>query len=464
MAHLVDPLPDHDTVAILGFGASGRAALRLLRHFKKQVIVSDQQLGEVEPQEGVRFQGGAHDIGDATAVVLSPSLNPEWPENQAKPALQPIFARFADGSLLGLSEVELGLRAFNRPYIAVGGTDGKSTTAALTHALAEAFGYQAVLGGNSWRAFCDVAMDADESVDLAVVEISAFQLHQPHGIRPPVAIATNIASDHLDHYANFDDYVRAKSALFMNQSEGDVAVLNRDDERLRSLGEALRSKGAEVVYFSNQPLQSESGAGEEDELLTVRRGGRTLQFAAERMALPGAHNRRNALAAISALMHVGHRSANIDKLFRILSEFRGLPHRVAFVRELDGVRYYNDSKATNVHAACVGIRAMTGPTIAIVGGVEKGLSLDELWEALAARGRLVVAIGDLRERLAAEAPATLPVLAADSLEDAVQLARSHAKAGDAVLLAPASSSFDMFRSFEERGERFEAAVQALREA
>lgn len=464
MAHLVDPLPEHTLVAVLGYGASGKAATRLLRRFGKTVIVADAMLKNPEPVEGVRFHPGSHEIGDATAVVLSPSLNPEWPENQKKASLQDIYARIQQGSLLALSEVELGLRAWNRPSIAVGGTDGKSTTAALTHALAEAFGYTAVLGGNSWRAFSDVALDAADDVNLAIVEISAFQLHQPHGIRPPVAITTNLAFDHLDHYADFDAYVRAKSALFLNQGSDDVAILNGDDLRLRELGQTLNSRGVRVAYFSNQAHDADVpvGAGEEDGLLTIQRDGRTLLIRAQQLALAGAHNRRNVMAAVLALMHVGHRSANISELYRILSEFRGLPHRVAFVREHEGIAYYNDSKATNVHAACVGIRSMTRPTVAIIGGVDKHLALDELWEALAIRGRFVIAIGELRARIVEEIPTFLPVLAAESMPEAVELARTYAQTGDAVLLAPASSSFDMFRSFEERGDIFEAAVRALK--
>lgn len=460
MAHLIDPLPNHQTVAVLGYGASGKAAVRLLRHFGKDVIVSDQFLTNPPALQGVRFHVGRVSVDDATAVVLSPSFNPEWPENREKPELASVYARMSEGFLEALSEVELGLRAFHRPYIAVGGTDGKSTTAALTHALAKGFGYKAVLGGNSWRAFSDVVMESADA-DLAVVEISAFQLHRPHGIHPPVAITTNLAFDHLDHYAGWEDYAAAKAAMFANQGTSDTAILYAGDPHLQRLGEELRERGVNVVYFDNQECTSAVGAGEADGLVTVQRDGRMLQFRDTSIALPGAHNRRNVMAALLALLHVGHRRATMVELAEILANFQGLPHRICFVREHQGVRYFNDSKATNVHAACVGIASMDRPTVAIVGGVEKNLELDALWTALAPHGRAVIAMGELRERLVREAPTSLPVFAAGSMEEAVSLAAQQAHEGDAVLLAPASSSFDMFKSFEERGEVFERLVKSL---
>lgn len=461
MAQLVDPLPHHDLVAVLGFGASGRAATRLLKHFGKRVIVADMHLQDPPDWSGVDFRLGSHDIGEARAVVLSPIFNPEWPENRAKASLAQVYARIDSAEVEALSEVELGLRAFDRPYIAVGGTDGKSTTAALTHALAAAFDYRAVLGGNSWRAFSEVALEASEEVELAIVEISAFQLHQPHGIRPRVAITTNLAYDHLDHYAGLEDYLRAKKALYLNQHTGDTAVLNGDDARLQALGTELEERGVRVVYFGNAPLTGAFGAGEEAGVIQLRQGASILQVDASWSPLQGAHNRRNIMAALAALTQVGAKQPSMPALEEALRGFAGLPHRVAFVRERAGVRFYNDSKATNVHAACVGLRAMDRPTVAIVGGVDKRLALDGLWDAVAACGGRVVALGELRTRLRDEAPPQIEVRDADSMEAAVKLAADWAREGEAVLLAPASSSFDMFRSFEDRGERFEAAVRAL---
>lgn len=457
----VDPLPAHALVAVLGYGASGRAATNLLRAMDKRVWVSDRQGAPDREDPGVVFRFGENSVGDASVAILSPGLNPEWPENANNPALAQLWARVEAGELRLMSEVELGLRAFGRPWIGIGGTDGKSTTAAMTHHLALAFGERTALGGNSWEAFSAVALEADAATTLAVAEVSAFQLHRPHGMKPKVAILTNIARDHLDHYASFDDYVRAKEALFMNQAEGDWAVLNADDPVARDLGLRLEVRGVGVAWFANGDAQGAFAAGERGDELVLRFQGQEITAPFSALSLAGAHNRRNALAASLALTLALGRLPDADAWRARLGNFKGLPHRVAFVREHRGVRYFNDSKATNVHAACIGIHAMDRPTVAIVGGVDKRLDLAPLFEALAARTHTIVAIGELREGLRALCPSSIAFVEAESMDAAVSAAASAARSGDAVLLAPASSSFDMFKSFEHRGELFEAAVRAL---
>lgn len=465
MSTLTDPFPEHASAGVHGYGASGRAATKLLRVLGKKVVVADAHYNQTPPEiDGVRFQIGSHAIADVHAHVLSPSLNPEWPENQKKPELQALYQSVQQGSSTAISEIELALRAYAKPFIAIGGTDGKSTTAALTHAVGSAFGHQSVLGGNSWRALSDVVLEnIDAPVDTVVVEISAFQLHRPHQIHPNVAILTNIAADHLDHYADFGAYVDAKLAMFAHQHAGDSAILCRGDAQAEKLAETLEARGVRVLWFGNQALGAGEGAGETDAALHFRVGDVAFDVPLDTITVLGPHNRRNVMASVLAWVALTGTAPGRDALHEALKAFHGLPHRVRYVGEVGGVAYYNDSKATNVHAACVGIASMTRPTIAIVGGVEKHLSLDALWTALAVRGRMVIAIGELQDRIAAEAPASLPVLRATSMEEAVKIAQEKADAGDAVLLAPTSSSFDMFRSFEARGDAFEAAVRALAE-
>lgn len=456
-----DPLAEHSTVAVLGYGASGRAATRLLRRLGKSVIVADQGLTEAPSVEGVTFHAGSHDIGDATAVILSPSFNPEWPENRTKTSLRDIFSRMDRGELTVMSEVELGIRAWRRPVIAVGGTDGKSTTAALTHALGPAFDVSCVLGGNSWQAFSDVALDAPDDAEVAVVEISAFQLHRPHHIHPNVAIFTNLAFDHLDHYANFEDYAAAKFSMFQHQGEGDAAVFFDDAGRAHAQAHHLQNRGVEVLQFQNSTAHQEDGGSEDQDILTVRWNELRIDVPFDAIRLKGAHNRRNVMAALLSWMLLLKRMPDEAKMREILGTFSGLPHRVAHVRTLDDVAYVDDSKATNVHAACVGIRSMSQPIVAIVGGVDKGLDLAPLWDALAEHGKLVIAIGELQSRIVEEAPDVLRVRRAASMEEAVQLAQAEAEAGDVVMLSPASSSFDMFASFSARGDQYAQAVLAL---
>lgn len=463
MSSLTDPFPHESTLGVHGYGASGRAATRLLRHLNKSVVVADAHYqGEPPLLEGVRFIIGAHALEGVGVHVLSPSLNPEWPENQQKQVLRPLYEQIQRGDAIAISEIELALRAYNRPTIAIGGTDGKSTTAALTHALRNAFDRTAILGGNSWRALSEVVLEhANAPTDVAVVEISAFQLHRPHHIHPQVAILTNIAADHLDHYADFDAYVDAKFAMFGHQKSGDTAVLCRGNARIDALATQLEGRGVRVLWFGNDTLEAGEGAGEKDGQIAIRTREASLDIPYDAITVLGPHNRRNVMAGVLAWIAQTGSSPDRDALHRVLNDFRGLPHRVRYVREVDGVAFYNDSKATNVHAACVGIASMTRPTIVIVGGVEKRLSLDALWEALKDHGRMIVAIGELQARIAAEAPASLPVLRVSSMDEAVRVAHREARPGDAVLLAPTSASFDMFKSFEARGDAFEAAVHAL---
>lgn len=464
MPSLHDPFPTHKRIGVHGYGASGRAATDLLRALGKEVVVADAHYQGTPPTlDGVRFAIGTHTLENIALHVLSPSLNPEWPENQKKPLLTALFHAFEEATAQGISEIELAMRVLDRPVIAIGGTDGKSTTAALTYALRDAFAQRAILGGNSWRALSEVVLEhAEQPVDTAVVEISAFQLHRPHSIHPRVAILTNIAADHLDHYACFEDYVDAKCAMFLNQGPGDTAILGRGDARVDALGTALQQRGVRVLWFGNETLAAEEeGAGETQDGLVVRVGDVAFEVPLDTITVLGPHNRRNVMAALLAWVARTDAAPDCDALHRALKDFRGLPHRVRFVREVDGVAYYNDSKATNVHAACVGVTSMTRPTIAIVGGVEKQLKLDALWEALKVRTKRVVAIGALQDRIVREAPKELVVQRASSMEQAVRVAHGAAEPGDAVLLAPSSASFDMFKSFEDRGDAFEAAVHSL---
>ena len=489
---IIDPLGAHERVAVLGLGASGLAACRLLRALGKQVVASDGRLTAPPPglPPGCELHLGAHELGGATAAVISPGLNPEWPENAANPALAPIWRAWRAGAIELISEVELGMRACDVPVVAVGGTDGKSTTAALTAHLLSGCGLPALLGGNSWRALSDVVLEATQAGAAAravVAEVSAFQLQDPHGMRPTVALMTNIANDHLDHYASEADYVRAKRHILRNLGPGATVALRASDPALRAWIEPATEAGCQVVSYDSAPYGSApygsgpgaaeplagvaSGAwveapGSTHGLLVVRAHGRSVTVPRAALPLPGDHNARNALAAMIAVAALAPPEVDDATLGRQLAAamgtFRGLPHRIEWVADVAGVRWYNDSKATNVHAACVGLGAMDRPTIAIVGGADKQLDLEPLIAALADRARATLVIGQLAARLEAEAAGRVPgIERCGTIERAVARAAQLAADGDAVLLAPACSSFDQFRSFEHRGEVFRELVLGL---
>ena len=451
---LRDPLAAHDRVAVLGMGASGRAACRLLGRLGKHVIASDRRSSRPDGLgDHVKFVGGGNTIGDATAVVVSPGLNPEWPENQQNPELQPIWNAARDGHVEIWSEIELAIAALDRPTITVGGTDGKSTTAAMIRGVLQTAGHDVVFGGNSWTALSEVVCNAT-SAEVCVAEVSAFQLWRGHRLHPRVSVLTNIAPDHLDHYAAEDDYVRAKLHIHAHMTDGDVAVINAEDPRLAATIPALVAQGVSVRRFG---LDSHSDGRAHVDRDVLRWADETMARTA--LTVPGRHNQKNALSAFLAARSIST-AVDVDTAARAFTEFHGLPHRLEHVREMDGVSWFNDSKATNVHAAVTGLRSLEAPIVAIVGGVDKQLELAELIDVLrSARG--VIAIGELRTRLVREVGGAFPIQTADDLESAIATARSVALPGDAVVLAPGCSSFDMFRSFEHRGDVFRDLVLTL---
>lgn len=464
---LRDPLPDHQNVAIIGLGEAGRAAAELLHHFGKNLIACDRR-ADVDPHalpHGTTIRTASHDITGATAVVLSPGANPEWPENRDSTFYASIRDAIQSRSHEVLSEVELAARALPVPLLTIGGTDGKSTTAALANHLLNATGRHAILGGNSWRALSAVVAQNPDATRI-VAEISAFQLWEPHGLHPRAAILTNIEPDHLDHYGTEQAYIAAKRHILRNLGNADTFVPYTRDVRIAPLAAEAERRGVQVAGFSNQkpPTRLTRGAWVEDDRFVVVLDGTTWQIPTSAMPLPGPHNLRNAMAALLgalALLEPQDRPGP-DQLEAALRTFSGLPHRVELVRERRGVRYWDDSKATNVHAAVTGIRSIPGTLVAIVGGVDKGLDLDPLIDALGRSTRATLVIGAIAERFCSEAADKLPcVERVLTMDDAVTRASQLAQPGDSVLLCPACSSFDMFRGFEHRGDVFQDAVRAL---
>lgn len=337
-----------------------------------------------------------------------------------------------------------------------------------------------LFGGNSWTALSEVLaehVESGSSPTVCVAEVSAFQLWRGHRLHPRVALMTNIAPDHLDHYSDEDAYVAAKCHIFEHLGEGDHAVLFADDPRLAALRASLQARGVGVHGYALEEPAADDGAGawsrrawvemegaEQVPALCVANGEFRYRVPASRLKVPGAHNRKNALAALLGVRELVSNPRRLEPSVagRVFAEFRGLPHRLEPVRERREVLWLNDSKATNIHAAVTGLGSLERPVVAIVGGVDKGLDLAPMFEALDASAHHVVIIGALAERFGRE----MGVRAwgyevALSMEAAVGAAAEAANPGDAVVLSPGCSSFDMFKSFEHRGEVFAQAVLAL---
>ena len=437
---------------VVGLGKSGLAVARFLASNGAQLLVNDQrdaqELGaaasEVQALGGQLFAGGhpPEAFEDLDLVVVSPGVPPLSVLDEVERRGVPV-----------ISEIELASRFIESPIVAVTGTNGKSTVTTLVGEMCARLGRPTFVGGNLGQPLIDVVGTPAGAADgLVVVELSSFQLERVAKMRAHVAVLLNVTPDHLDRYASVDAYAAAKARIFERQSENDFAILPADAPDLRELA---RGQGT-IVLFGG--LQGEVRVVDG----VVVDAASALRVPVAELKLRGSHNVANACAAALAARLMG---VHAEDIAAVLRDFAGLPHRMQYVGSVDGVEYIDDSKATNVGAAVAsidGLGGSNGGIVLIVGGVDKGGSYAPLRHRLAERGRAVVTLGEAAGLIEqAFGGAAIELSRASSMEEAVRRAADFARAGDTVLLAPACSSFDMFRSYAERGEVFQRAVHAL---
>jgi UDP-N-acetylmuramoylalanine--D-glutamate ligase len=363
----------------------------------------------------------------------------------------PAFAELTAAEKRGVrivGEVELAVAELRHaaPVVAVGGTNGKSTTTSLVGALLEAHGARTFTGGNLGE---PLALHADEAFDVVVLEVSSFQMERLETFAPRVALLLNVTDDHLDRYPSFDVYAAAKGNAFVRQTPADVAVVPFGDDVC--LREARRGHGRIVTFGPGGDVDVT-----DDAVVDRASGERYLRSA---MTLQGGHNALNVAAAIAAVRELGVAPATIR---RVLGAFAGLPHRMVLVGEIDGIRYYDDSKGTNVGAVVTALSGLREPkAVLIAGGRDKEGSYAPLAHALRVKGRAAVLIGEAADKIASAIDGAIPVEHAKTMDDAVRAGARLAQKGDAVLLSPACSSFDMFHDYKHRGDEFVRAVRAL---
>jgi UDP-N-acetylmuramoylalanine--D-glutamate ligase len=442
---------------VVGAGVSGLAAIRLLVAKGAQVTVADDRPWEAMGADAqATLQGlrlvplSAEEVSSAELVVLSPGVPRTRPE--LAPALEA-------GTLVG--EVELASWFIHLPMVGITGTNGKSTTTALVaHLLRQQHGDAVFAGGNLGEPLSTLALDPSKYV-AAAVELSSYQLESVVEAQFAVACWLNLTPDHTERYETLDMYAAAKRRLLMRRSVHGSAVLNAKDRYCAQAGLGL---GGAVRWFAASPtsdLATTMGVVLESETVARRaEDDRVERYHLDNPALLGLHNKANALAAIECARHLG---VPPDAVQAGLSTFRGLPHRLELLDELDGVRYYNDSKATNVDSAVTALSALGGPIFLIAGGKDKGAPWAPLVEAARGKVALVLSIGKAAPLVeAAFGPAGFEVVSAGTLEQAVAGARARATPGTQVVLSPACASFDQFRDYNHRGEVFRALVQGLK--
>jgi UDP-N-acetylmuramoylalanine--D-glutamate ligase len=462
MIELARAVPDAwrragSVVAIIGLGKSGVAAARLLAREGVRVYASDASDhpyagAAAEALKGVPWvdvEIGRHDldkIRHAAAVIVSPGVPPD----------APVLAAARHAGVEIVSELDLGFRALAALHpgtrsIAITGTNGKTTTTALVAHLLSAAGLQSTTAGNIGRPVTDLAMD-NERYQWLSLEVSSFQLHDSPHFAPEIGVLTNLAPDHLDRYPSAQAYYADKRLLFRNARADDVWILNADDKLVLDLARGVA--GRTVLFSLVTPRGSDAWYDATNHML--RLGGDVLIKRAE-LHLLGDHNVANALAAALAVREAG---VPAPLLGQGLRSFRALPHRLEPVREVGGVLWINDSKATNIAATRVAVIAMQRPFVLLLGGRHKGEPYTSLAPLLPDRCRLVIAYGEAGRLVEQDLGGTVPLERGSTFEDVVARASRVAQPGDAVLLSPACSSYDMFKNYEERGATFRRLVEA----
>lgn len=439
-------------IAVVGLARSGRSAARLLARAGEHVYASDSATSpELDATaaglrgEGIDVQLGAHDlerIARASLVVASPGVPPTAPPFQA--------AR--DAGIAIVSEIEIGLRFLPRlNYIAITGTNGKTTTTALVGHLLRSLGRHAATAGNIGTPLTELALAA-HGPDWVALEVSSFQLHDTPSIDPRVGILTNLSANHLDRYTSVEEYFGDKALLFQNAHPGSRWVTNADDAAVQ---EMTRTIAGVQCRFS---VQGYADAYYDREAGTLNVLGYPLLHR-DQLPLLGDHNVANALAASLAVMladpaHTSERA--LQSLSAGLATFSALEHRIEPVGTFDGVAWINDSKSTNVASTLVAMKGMTRPTVLMLGGKHKGEPYTDLLPELERTGRAVIAYGEAAPLIEADlAGGKVPLTRLGlSFDEVVAAARRLAQPGDVVLLSPACSSYDMFDNYEQRGTVF----------
>ncbi|MGH7826011.1 MAG: UDP-N-acetylmuramoyl-L-alanine--D-glutamate ligase [Candidatus Binatia bacterium] len=437
-------------VMVLGLARTGSETARFLIAQGAEVIVSDlrsepELRQEMEALDGlpIRYLLGGQEpswMAEVDYLIPSPGV----------PKENPLLREALQRGRSILSEIELAARFIRAPFIAITGTNGKSTTTTLIGEILKASGGKVFVGGNLGAPMIGFAV---RDWDWGVAEISSFQLEWVEKFRPRIAVLLNLTEDHLDRYPSFAAYCNTKARIFAAQKHNDIAILNRDDRTVWAMRERIRARV--ISIGCTEVLQ---GVFLRPGAIVWREGSKEETFPLERVRIQGVHNLENMMAAIAAT-----RAAEVPRsiIQQTLESFPGLEHRLELVREKDEVRYFNDSKGTNVGAVVKSLASFSRGVILLAGGVDKGGDYSVLEDGIKGKVRRLILFGAAKEVIARSLGHLTETVIVGSLEAAVADAAKHARPGDVVLLSPACSSFDMFRNYAERGKAFKSLVHAL---
>ena len=440
-------------ILVIGLARTGIACARFLAKQGARVTVTDmkpadQVAAQVRELDGIpiTWELGRHEESSfltSDLIVVSPGV----------PMDQPLLLKARSAGREIISEVELASRFITVPLVAITGTNGKTTTTTLIGEIFNKCGARPFVGGNIGNPLIELA-ESGEHIDRVVAEISSFQLEWITSFRPTVSVLLNITEDHLDRYRDLAEYIAAKGRIFENQTGNDFALLNIDDPLVAPFTKIVVAK----VFPMSQKLELDEGIFHKDGVITFRHDGREERFPTAEYRLKGAHNTENIMAALAATLLM---ECTAPEAQAAVASFQGLRHRMELVRRINGVAWYEDSKGTNVGSVVKSLESFPGNITLIAGGKDKGGSYEPLAELVRERVALLILIGEARERMREALGHLTDTRFAATLEEAVADAHQMTLPGGVVLFSPACSSFDMFRDYEERANRFIAAVRAL---
>ena len=445
-------------VLVIGLGISGVSTVKALDKLGAKIWVTDskseEELGDIlsnlaDISLNKHLGVSDMDISQVDFIVKSPGVPPSIP----------ILRKARDMHIEIMSDIELAYRLNKaNKMIAITGTNGKTTTTSLVGEVLKAANLRTHVVGNIGRGILDSLLDAEEG-DIFLIEASSFQLEDTNFFKPKVSLILNLAPDHLDWHKSYDNYIRAKKKIFINQDGEDYVVLNYDDALLRSFEDEIK---ANIIWFSTNEILDQ-GIYIDGRDIVIKLGRDKIHLMQQDdMKLLGRHNLENVLACIGICYAMG---VDLDIVKATIQEFKGVEHRLEYVMEWQGISYYNDSKGTNPEASIKAIEAIPEPIILIAGGYDKASDFDDFVKAFKGKVKTLILLGETKYSIKASADKFnfKDYHIVESLEEAVQLASRLGNAGDHVLLSPACASWDMFNTFEERGRAFKDAVFKLRE-
>lgn len=441
-------------ITVIGAGASGIAAARLAKKAGARVLVSEKNaLSEhsrnILMKENITYEEGGHTdrVLNADLIILSPGI----------PGNIPILMVAKEKGIPVISEIEFAFWFEQGTVIAITGSQGKTTTTSLIGKIMDRGNKRVFIGGNIGFPYSDFVYESNKDT-ITVLEVSSFQLENIEFFAPQVVVITNLTPNHLDRYDSFEDYVAAKIRIFNNMNQNTKIVYNADDQVSTQVLKKYLSKGTGFsfgLYTDPEKLD----ALVKDDKIVLKINGKMKEIVAKNdILLLGNHNVLNIMAAalVGTIFKI-----NTSAMEEVFKTFSGIPHRLEFVQEVDGIKFYNDSKATTVSSLRFAIESFTQPIILIAGGKDKGGSFASIRDIVSFRVKTAILIGQSTQRIADEWEGATEILKANSLEEAVQKAYQKANSGEIVLLSPGCSSFDMFQNFEDRGNQFKSLVYNL---